>query len=150
MISPSPQPNFKLHDFREHAEGLNSMRSWLASSTVSTPLGSFSVEITATPDDELVALANVVVALMLKEQQTILSLVYDRYQRAAEDHQWMKTHGVPIDLSRAEVVDYISDRFIRVRRHPTGRAMGSISMRVKWDVEHGVQFGLTDGRLVLK
>src|SRR5262249_3720074 len=101
-------------------------------------------------DDEMVSIANEAIDLLAKEHQTILNTVYGLYQIAAEDRQWMKAYGVPRDLSRSEVVDYISSRFVSVWRAPNGRAKGSISMRVMWDDEPQTSFSVRDGRLVLE
>jgi hypothetical protein len=146
----SPQPVLSLDDFQEQSDADARGRVWLARTVVSSPLGSFSVESTAAPDKELVALANEGLDLLARNHDTILNTVYRFYQLAAEDRQWMKAYDIPRDLSRSEIADYTSDRFVRVRRAPDGRAKASISIRMRWDNEHIVLFGVRDGRLVLQ
>lgn len=121
---------------------------WLASSLVGSPLGPFAVELTAAPDDDLIRTANETIELLVRERQTILNHVYGLYQLAADDKRWMKDHGVPRDLDKDQIADYVSKRFISVRRDHLGEAKGSISMRVKWDDEHRVLFGIRNGRVV--
>src|SRR5215468_9741410 len=145
-----PKPILSLSDFQEQPEGDSRGRIWLSRTQVPSPLGSFSVETAAALDDEMVSIANEAIDLLAKEHQTILNTVYGLYQIAAEDRQWMKAYGVPRDLSRGEIADYTSDHFVSVRRAPDGRAKASISMRMRWDSEHIVLFGVRSGRLVLE
>jgi len=142
ILSPS--------DFLEQPEADARGRIWVSRAPVPSELGPFSVEITGVLDDEVVSTANEALGLLVKDRQAILNWVYGLYTRAAEDRRWMKTHGVPRDLSRGEVLDYISDRFVVVRRASDGRASGSISIRVRWDDEHSIRFGVRSGRLVFE
>jgi hypothetical protein len=125
-------------------------RVWLSRTAVSSALGPFSIESTVAPDDDLIAAANEAVDLLAKENQTVVNTVYGLYQRAAEDRRWMKAHSVPRDLSRSEIADYTCDRFVSIRRAPYGRVEASISIRMRWDSEHIVLFGVRSGRLVLE
>jgi hypothetical protein len=137
-------------DFQEQPRADAGGRVWLSRTVVPSPLGPFSVESFVAPDDELVAAANAAIDLLAKEHQTILNTLYGLYQRAAEDRRWMQAHRVPRDLSCSEVADYTSDHFVSVRRSPDGRVKPSISIRMRWDSEHIVLFGVRSGRLILE
>jgi hypothetical protein len=137
-------------DFQEQPGADPRGRVWLSRTAVSSPLGPFSVESTVAPDDEVIAAANEAVDLLANENQTVVNTVYGLYQRAAEDRRWMKAHSVPRDLSRSEIADHTCDRFVSVRRAPDGRVEASISIRMRWDSEHIVLFGVRSGRLVLE
>jgi hypothetical protein len=121
---------------------------WLARNLISTPLGSFGVELAALPDEELISTANDMIALLEKEYGSILNRIYGLYQLAAENKRWMKDQKVPTDLEKDQLAEYIDRRFICVRRDPHGHSVGAISMRTKWDSEHRVSFGVRNGRLV--
>jgi hypothetical protein len=146
----APQLKLSASDFQEQPNGDPRGRIWLPRTPIQSEIGSFSVEIIAMPDEELISTTNQILNLLAKDHQTILNSVYGLYQLAAADVQWMKSHAIPPDLSRCEVMDYIRDHYVSVRRTPDGQAKGSISMRVQWDDEHLILFGVRNARLLLE
>ena len=135
-------------DFEQQPEPDPLGQIWLARMPVPTTIGQFSVEIVNRPDAELLSTANALITALASEHSTIVSAVYGLYQHAAEDRRWMKSCGVPRDLSRSEIADYLTDRCITVRRLPSGDPAGSILVKMRWDDEHLAVFENKNGRLV--
>ena len=132
----------------EHLQDRQGAEYWRAKQLVDSPFGKFLVRLTTAPYDELVQTANVLIELLTRDHQTILNRTFALYQLVAEDKRWMKERRVPHDLEIDQVMAYVRNRIISVRRDPQGRVDGSISMRAKWDDEHLISFDLENGRLV--
>jgi len=139
---------FTADDFEQAPRGRRLFDLWRAKHPLENTIGPFEVEMDATPDEELLRVANELAALISADYDAILNAIYEHYLRCAEDRFWMKSCEVPRRLRVDQVKGYLRSRSISVRRDPQGAARGSIHLSPQWDPEHGIVLGVVNGRWV--
>lgn|GEM_PF-5820705 len=135
-----------LKDFAKPPRGAAAV--WQARTPVATPFGDFVVELGSAPDAELLAVANELAAFVSSNFGDVFEVVFADYQRACEDRQWMRGCDVPLRLPYNRVPEFVRDRTISVRRERSGTVSGTLFLVPEWDVEHGIELVIRDGRLV--
>lgn len=123
---------------------------WSAKTPLDTPIGTFEIELNSPPDAELLAHANELLHAVVSQHHVILKLIYANYLRAAEDRYWMKSCGVPRKLEEDQILGYLRSRSISVWRDSKGRVSAGIFVSPMWDVEHGIDIAVFEGRVGLR
>jgi hypothetical protein len=135
-------------DFEKRPRGPQLSDSWLAKAPLETPLGAFRIELDESPDSELLDCVSELATFVSNEYDAILNVVYESYQEAAAENDWLRGCGVPRRLSEIQVKRYLQSRVIFARRDRQRQIVGSIFIGPQWDEEHGIHFGVVGGRIV--
>jgi hypothetical protein len=109
-------------------------------------MGDFIAELREPPNDELLEEVNVLAGFVQSNIDEVWEKVYEHYQRAAADRQWMKSCGVPTRLDRKGILPYLRSRQVVVERDE-GEVDGVIFIDPLWDVEHKIYLRLEGGVL---
>ena len=143
-----------LSDFTKQPRGPYAFDYCLANQTIATPMGEFTVELQMavggnTPsDDAMVRRADEFVALIRVQFEKTHDKVFEHYQMAAEDGEWLESCGVPEGLDRVGIVQHLQVRSLSVRRDEN--AVEEYSSRVfvvpDWDEEHAIYRAYSDGK----
>jgi len=150
-----------LADFEKQPRGPYLFDWWVAQQRIATPLGLFSVEFqisgdddTDPPDEEMLRRANGLVSYTESQGEFILDIVYGHYRYyllSAENRDWLEECGVPRDLSRNKIADYVrEDRSLVVTRNLGWEQPYSSTIHVVllWDEEHALSLDFRDGAIV--
>ena len=87
---------------------------------------------------------------MSSQHGVILKLIYVNYLRAAENQNWMNRCDVPRDLEEDQIIHYLQSQSVSVWRDSKGRVSAGIFISPMWDIEHGIDIGMVEGRVVLQ
>ena len=93
-------------DFKHQPHGPYLFNFWHATPRVSTPFGDFVVEAhmplkdTDPPDADMVCQANELAEFTRMHSDLILDMIYENYQDASDEPEWMENCGVPLGLTR--------------------------------------------------
>lgn len=123
---------------------------------VASRLGSFGVELKpdqGAPDDQMLLLAEELVADFQHAKDELEQSVYREYQDAARNKDWMVHCGVPTGLALADLAPYILDRVLVVYRYQprSGNSesgpeyLRQVYLRPKWDEARSLFFEFHDG-----
>ena len=135
-------------DFAKQPRGPLAFDSWLCKTQLQTPLGPFDIELREPPDGESVGALNELGPALLSRSHELLSQILASYQLAAENKYWMKDCGVPRNLERDQLIQYLRDRTITIARNRERRLEVTVDITPKWDIEHGIHWTFESQRLV--
>ena len=130
---------------------------WTWSNQVSTPLGRFRVELQTLesprtePDDEMVKLAEELVAYAESHGDYILDVAYGDFRRwTTVDPGWLDSCGLPQNLGRDAIPKHVGGCVLTVIRDLDSDDPYTSLVRIvpEWDDEHGLEMKLRDGAIV--
>jgi len=119
---------------------------------VASRLGKFFVELKpdrGAPDDQMLLLVEELMADFQSAKDQLEQSVYEEYQDAARDKDWMVHCGVPTGLSLSDLAPYILERVLVVYRYQTGYGeetdsepeyLRQVYLRPKWDEARSLFF----------
>jgi hypothetical protein len=119
---------------------------WRWNREISSALGPFEVELrtgpSCPPPDEpmLKAAASLVFALQKVEPQ-VIDIVLGHYRRQQADaSDWLIQQGVPLDLDRRRIGEFIRDRALVVMRDANEGTPDELCIYITpvWDTEHSL------------
>jgi hypothetical protein len=144
----SPRRTLYAADFRKQPRGPYLFDRWAAVPALDTPLGRFKVELNIEPDAELVATANALADFLAEHADAVVAAVYDNYLSGCYNEGWMESCQVPTGLAAAQVVRYLNNPTISVRRARDGGTSGVIYFSPQWEEEHGLYLKVSGGRVL--
>jgi len=124
---------------------------------VASRLGSFFVELKpdqGSPDDQMLFLAEELMADFQAAKDELEQSVYREYQEAARNRDWMAHCGVPTGLPLADLAPYILERVLVVYRYQTRydesdsepEYLRQVYLRPKWDEARSLFFEFHHGK----
>ena len=144
-------------DFEKQPRGPYRFDRWKCREGVSTALGPFAVSLqivgkndTNPPDSEMVRRASDLVTYTQNNAEDILDIVYGHYLFVSQHPDWLQECGVPLNLSRDGVLQYLGDdRSLVVSRHLDWQEpyASTIFMVPKWDEEHALRLEFLEGTI---
>lgn len=137
-------------DFEQQPRGSYLFNHWIAKQRVPTSLGDFSIEAqtpmhdTQPPDERMLAQMSILAAFVHANPDKILDKVYEHYQSASQEVEWMQDQDVPTDLSRVGLAPYIVTLSLVTDRE---EAEPTIYVVPQWDEEHAIYLAVRDGQV---
>jgi hypothetical protein len=143
-------------DFKKLPENTYAFDVWRRSKPVKTALGSFHVELHTPndrnpPDDEMVRLANDLAVYVANHSDHVWDIIFGSFRHCATtaDPDWLKSCGVPKDLTRDKVRKYCEPAICITRQSdPDERYSSDIIVFPEWDEEVGLRLEFRDGAIV--
>jgi hypothetical protein len=144
-------------EFEKLPRGPYRFDRWRWREEVSTLLGPFAVSLqmlgkddTGPPDDEMLRRASELVAYARANADYILDLVFGHYLFVSEQPAWLESCGVPRNLTRNQVADFLGEnRSLVVSRHLNWREpYNSCVFAVpQWESEHALILDFREGAI---
>ena len=142
----------QLSDFEpEAAEGVLIPGRWRKRSPLVTPSGEFEFSLRAgkdsiPPDEAMLAEINAFEKYVVQHHADVWGMIYENYLMACGTPEHMKSVGVPMDLSAAQIGPYLGPVTLCVVRKKGG-FVSAMQANPRWDPEHGLLFSFSDGQL---
>jgi hypothetical protein len=142
-----------LSDFTKQPHGPFTLDCWTSNQAIPSPMGEFIVELqmglgdNAPPDSEMLRRAEELVALFRANIEIIHDRVFEHYQMVTGNSGWLGDSGVPADLDRSGILEYLEVRTLTVSRDcdEDGPYMRRVYIIPTWDEEHGIYLAYRDG-----
>jgi hypothetical protein len=142
-----------ISDFVKQPRGPRSFDVWTARQSIPTPMGDFSIDLQmrsgdkSPPSEAMLRQAEKLIGLLRTHVQKIHDMVFESYQMAADDEEWLDSCGVPAGLDRTGIIGHLQHRSLTVSADADED--GKPTMRVfiipDWDEEHAIFLAHRDG-----
>jgi hypothetical protein len=138
-------------DFDPLPGGTARHATWRAKRPLVTPSLTFQSEVWSPagspPTGQAMGQINRLVHLVRSRHAEVLALIHANYQVSAGDENWMCSVNVPQNLAPHELAPYYGPVTLTAIPPGTFEADNVITVRPKWDPDHGLYLWFRDGRL---
>ncbi len=145
----------KAADFAKAGGHPHLLHWWSWNSKVLSAIGPFEVELRTgpscpPPDEAVLKAAASLISTLQRREGEIVDIVWGHYRwHQAEAKDWLIQEGVPLDLDRGRLGEFIRDRALVVARD-TNEGMPDelcIYITPTWDTEHSLSLVVEEGRI---
>jgi hypothetical protein len=128
---------------------------WSWNSKVSSALGPFEVELRTgpacpPPDAPMLKAAASLVSTLQRLEGEVVDIVLGHYRwHQSEASDWLTQEGVPLNLDKTRIGEFIRDRALVVTRDANDGTPDELCIYVTpiWDTEHSLSLVVKNGRI---